>query len=437
VYREVCAHNGEQQQTTNNKSVAAVMSSLLFVIVCWSLFCSTSLAVPKVVLECEQKAHRNLNAGQRKRLCETTTTGDYSIGPAVCSIYAKDKLRFSFEDILRLCVDAVSAAPAECFEQIDKSVQKRVGWSLCSRAESLLPAHCFRDVSQVLSLHKFPEGAKKKQHIDAVVDFCRQIHDWAPLLCVQAVQNHTSLSGLTSLSLCSQVTGSGDGSLVHPLNTLVSTCIAVMSVHVQSMPAVSFEDVVTFCAQINHRQHARDVISLESELLSFSSASVDCFETLLASVQDTMTYSGPTLSGKQLMAICTNAPVALGPVNCTLDTVDKVKQREKTLKLQADQLIALCKGAATGGPSDCFVDSKGIGSVDERAQLCHGASNAGPSQCFRRANNLFRKDPENKMVLCVMAESEGPAACAAVGKSAYSIQSSGLNLETFYCLNCL
>lgn len=338
------------------------MSPYLIVVYIFVLISCCHGQPKATVTECEKKAHSSLSAAHRKRLC---ATDPHSIGPAVCSVYAKDKLHFGVDDILRLCTSAVSAAPAECLFALD-GPQRKSGFQLCAEAESTLPAVCFKEVSSSSAWRALGDK-KKSSAVDDLVRFCRRIEDRAPLLCVQATLNYTSLSIQQALQLCDDVVGSGDSSSADPLNELVSRCIAAMSLHTQPSLGLTAESIVDFCAHINHRQHPHLVRS-EHDMLSFSSAAVECFETLSA--------SAPELSAPHRLEICRNAPQALGPVSCVLEVIEKAQEKEPHLKLRGEDLVALCEGAIGTGPASCFVESKGIGSLSERTQLCHGVSNS-------------------------------------------------------------
>jgi hypothetical protein len=331
-----------------------------------------SSSSPRVISECEKKAHANLSAKQRKQLCETTTTGEYSVGPAICSIPAKDKLHLGFDDILNLCVDAVSAAPAECYGKIEKGQQKSVGIKLCNKMESSLPADCYTELSQPGYWKSGNKQQKPAQVTDQIIDFCRRMEDRSPLYCVQAAKNFTQLPTNQILDHCKDVVGSGDSSQYHPLNSIISNCIQNMAMYIQPSLGVLAEDILRFCTHINHRQYPHFI---DSDLHVFSSAAVECFESLTALVTD-QSFHGPTITIKDRLGICENAPNALGPVNCTSEVIAKSFKKEPHLKLKGGDIKDLCSGAISAGPADCFVESKGIGDTEVRTHLCRAATNS-------------------------------------------------------------
>ncbi len=332
--------------------------------------------LPRIVIECEKKAHLSFSSKQKQQLCQTTTTGDFSIGPAVCSVAAKDRLHLPFDDILDLCVEAPSSAPAECYAKIEKARQKSVGLRLCSKMDSSLPGECYNELHHGMWKNT-PVGIKTHKSFpvdkdNSIIEFCKNIEDRSALLCVAATKNFTQLSSFQALELCKDVVGSGDGSIHNPLNFMVSSCIDKMAIYIKPSLGIASEDIVHFCAQINHRQYPQ-IIS-ESEIVAFSDAAVNCFETLTGLISDP-SYHGPSLSMKHRLSICLNAPIPLGPVNCISKIIDMLEAKEPHAKLQGDELVKLCSGSTGEGPSECFFESKGIGGIDLRIQLCHAASN--------------------------------------------------------------
>lgn len=337
------------------------MRRLALVLLVFVLGCSS---LPKTVSECEKKAHSSLSAKQRQELCESWT-GDYSIGPAMCSSPAKDKLRLSAELILQLCKEAASDAPAECMLALDNAQRSSVGMKLCQKTGSAITADCFKWMSSAM------KGAGKAEE---VLQFCRAIDDRAPINCLQAVSNYTNLPINKALNLCKDSVGSGDSSQQHPLNFIVSSCVGVMSKHIKPSLGITAEDVISFCVAINHHEHHNVVTDEDFE--TFSTAAIDCFQALSNSTSASTDFKGPPLSVKHRMDICRNTPIAMGPVNCTLQTVHKVALKDPNQKLKGEQLVQLCTSASSAGPSECFLESKGLGTVEERAALCNSATNA-------------------------------------------------------------
>ena len=333
---------------------------LLLLLACCSWLSSS---LPKVVSDCEKKAHSSLSSKQRQELCDSWA-GDYSVGPAMCSAPAKDKLRLSAENIIKLCKEASSDAPAECMLKLDNSQRNSVGMKLCQKVGTPISAECFKWLS---STSKGNNALKA----DDIVNFCRSIEDRAPINCLQAISNYTNLPAAKSLGLCKEAVGSGDSSQHHPLNHVVSHCIQEMSPYIKPSLGVHVEDIISFCVSINHHQHQH----LASEE-AFTTSAVDCFKTLSNVTTPSKDYHGPTLSIKHKMDICRNAPITLGPVNCTMQTLQKVASRDPNIKLKGEDLAHLCVSAISSGPSDCFVESKGLGNTEERLTLCNTAINA-------------------------------------------------------------
>ena len=355
--------------------------------------------------ECEKRCHSSLNAQQKAELCQNYEV-DYSLGPAVCSVAAKEKLHLQFKDIFKLCYLAESDGPVECMLALPQNKRNSIGYSLCKQASSSLPAQCFHDVSSF-------KGSFNKLTPENLLQFCQNLQDIAPLKCVQSATEHTKITPTSALSLCKNAVGSGSMNSQDPMNYLSSSCIESMSSHIQPSFGITADAIVKFCVSINPLQY-HDNIDQEDDNVKilFQTASVSCYESLTESLHDkAFSNQVSSISGLDRLDICSNAPNPLGPVNCTIQTLTKLKAKDSFAKISGKDLQLLCHSAPSSAPSNCFIESHGLGNHSIRANLCNSAENAGPAHCYRKAMTTFKNDEENRRFLCIGAISEGPAAC--------------------------
>lgn len=337
-----------------------MMRVLLSVVVVLNLLEIVAVLGNKIKVECEKRCHSSLSATQRTNLCNQE---EYSLGPAACSVMAKEALHLKYEDIYRLCREAPSAAPVECMLKLDSRDRAEAGYSICSKAASSLPSECFQRVMS----HATKVSRK------AVAEFCHGVVDYAPILCTEAARDHTTMKVEDILPICKDAVGSGNSSASNTQNHLVANCIATLKHLVSNANGVAAKDVLEFCVHINPNQY-HDFIDVNE----FSLASVNCVEQL-SQKRKSMTLK---LTQKNIFSICLNAPTALGPVNCSISVAEAISVKEPSLKLTSDAIATLCRSAVGTGPVECFVESRGLGSQDERAHLCHSAVNSVKSEFF-------------------------------------------------------
>lgn len=156
--------------------------------------------------------------------------------------------------------------------------------------------------------------------------------------------------------------------------------------------------------------------------------------------------SAPLLSIRQRLLLCHRTLSRRGPVNCArhvlyngdthirsnaslIISLCKQSGRERDISAQAfhtilgdvsqesrdGELLKLLKlgeindGLAT---SQCYLESRGLGTVDERVQLCIGALSASIAHCYRRSASVRGLTHSDRLLLCIGAQSEDPAECA-------------------------
>lgn len=327
---------------------------LLLLLTLSCLHQSFYVAANKMKLECEKRCHTSLSPQQRANLCNQE---EYSLGPAACSVMAKEALHLRYEDIYKLCHEATSAAPVECMLKLDAKDRGDLGFSICAKATSTLPSECFQ---RILSIGK---AAPKK----AVAEFCQSNTDHAPDLCVKAAHEHLGMKAEEAMLHCQDAFGSGDASTTNPRNTVTAECIATLKDYNRNAYSLQAKDIVQFCSKINPNQYV-DMIT-EDTFPIFATSATDCFLQL---VQD-RAESVVKLSYPDMLHLCQNAPVAQGPTNCTNHVISVTAHREPHVKLTAESIVTLCTGAVNQAPADCFAESKGLGNLEERAQLCNAA----------------------------------------------------------------
>jgi hypothetical protein len=326
----------------------------------------------KVALnECEKRVHTSFSPSQKQEIC-SNYDNDYSIGPAICSIGAKDKLHLPYKDILKLCYHAVSDGPVDCMLAIPTSLRSSVGYSLCNKATSALPAKCYSEINTLV---------KSSSEKDNVIKFCHNLQDISPLKCVTAALSPSvKLPIPVTLTLCKNTIGSGDynSDSSDPLNEMTSVCIKDMASSIQPSLGLTSEVIVKFCSEINPLQYFFNLNELSFEdKATFHTASRYCYQNLTIALQDKTVSSPSVITPRDRLDICANALSALGPVNCTIQTLNKLKLKESSQKLTGIDLKHLCRYALNGnGPSECFLESNGIGNITLRANLCNSAENA-------------------------------------------------------------
>jgi hypothetical protein len=336
----------------------------------------------KVVLnDCEKRVHTSFSPSQKQEIC-SNYDNDYSIGPAICSIGAKDKLHLPYKDILKLCYHAVSDGPVDCMLALPTSLRSSIGYSLCNKATSALPAKCYSEINTLV---------KSSSEKENVIKFCHNLQDISPLKCVTAsLSPSVKLPIPIALTLCKNTIGSGDynSDSSNPLNEMTSVCIKDMSSSIQPSLGLTAEVIVKFCTEINPLQYVFNLNELSSDdKLTFHTASRYCYHNLTISLQDKTLFTS-AVTPRDRLDICSNALSALGPVNCTIQTLNKLKQKEPNHKLNGNDLKLLCRYALNGnGPSECFLESNGIGNSTIRANLCNSAENA--VSCFAVSSLFF------------------------------------------------
>jgi hypothetical protein len=226
--------------------------------------------------------------------------------------------------------------------KLDSQARSKVGIALCSGATSSLPSYCYTS----LIVTKTQSHASKQNISEIIVGFCNGLDDSAPLHCASSALQHTKLDVSKTLLICSD-----------SLSSAAAQCIKRMSAQSTSLTA---DKLVKFCAEINPSIYHTEAGEATAD------AAVDCFEASWP----------PKLSAVQRLSLCSNAPVASGPMNCTTHLQN---QREG---LRVEEVIRLCAGALDSGPAACWQESKGLGGVDERIQLCNAAKHAVSPLCL-------------------------------------------------------
>lgn len=324
-------------------------------------------SITEPLSECEKRIHNNFNKEQKKILC-TNNNNSNSIGPAICAQYAKDTLHLKFDEILLLCKDAVSSLPGQCYNELDNKNKKKYGMLLCGNTNSLLPSKCFNTLYNVINKNNLKD--------EQIITFCKGLDDDSPLQCMNAVKNTSMLALPKAIDICENAVGAGSTSYSF-LDDAVAICITNMKPFVNPSHGITAEAVLEFC--VNTNPLAYITFEDELDLLTLTEPS-DCFEAsgeLRGTTSSGLSDAGPLLlNGKQRLKLCENAPVALGPVNCTAEVLSRSSKVDSAVRLKADELAELCSGAKGIGPAKCFVEGRNLGPVATRTNLCIGAMNA-------------------------------------------------------------
>lgn len=436
-----------------------MLTALLIAIVLVLNECQITLSTKnKVIAECEKKAHNSLSPQQRSILCQYADI-EYGLGPAICSLAAKDSLHLPFENLLKICQHASSSAPVDCLKKLEMTVRQKSGFDLCAQATNSFPAECYSQLTQTYNVKPIIKQQLNKLKSTQIVEFCREVDELAPIHCFLSSINSTTISLDDGLAICKNAIGYGN--FKPEQQQVVSQCIAELSSfltsqkllitsynHVKHSGTVNHrvnnviapEDVVKFCVNINYHSFPNTYATTVTGGGGIPLPAVECVQTLHTRLQELsrtgsagmIRYTG-LLKTYDKLQICKNAPTTTGPVNCTIHLFERLTQPQYQQsssssssssgaggdKLTGEDVAGLCQGTVSPtGPGDCFLESKSIsssnsnnGNLTERIQLCHGASNAGPAYCYRKAITIFRHDIESRMILCMEAISEGPAAC--------------------------
>ena len=383
--------------------------------------------------ECERRCPKKLTHVQRRQLCNSNSSspllGDKeyysssdhsSIGPAICANLAVDILHLSFEDILVLCNQSTSAAPVHCLNMIDAKYRSNYGIDLCRSSHTSIRGECFKLLMSFNS--GIFSGWQKSLNVEEVFDFCMEVdekaNDKGPILCMNAVKDTSLMPASLALDICklSVHMGGLDSSDIGSSTTRCIFDIKAAKLLTGAQP-LSPSDALQLCASISHSSTDYQSRYEDNESNGHYSPVVQCFidskyvNMALSASNKGLTSQKVLLSTPQRLQLCSNAYTHTAPIRCMNSTLSRILPQEKSA-VKTDDLVALCSGAIGSGPGDCFLESRGLGTVPERMDLCIGAPNAGPAHCTRRSQQVFKKDIASRAALCVTADSEAPALCA-------------------------
>lgn len=302
---------------------------------------------------CETIAHNSLSAKEKEELCKFTD--ERGIGPAICSLLAKEKLHLKSQDIVSLCISAASASPAECMLGLSLTHRREIGLKLCSKANSTINAECFNDLKQIFN---------RNENINDILTFCLSIHDFSSLNCIKSLKDFSSqIKKHTLIDRCKDIFGSGKPYIGHPADNFVSNCL--VNLKPISTQGISIDDLLNFCVSINPMSlpYAIDYISYQNIM----NASDHCLLNSLKVL--------PQIPIKNKLQLCTNSPLSEGPLKCAQYISEHLLKRDPTLKLNNNDLSLLCKGSISDAPAKCFLETAGIGKISERIQICQFALN--------------------------------------------------------------
>jgi hypothetical protein len=336
--------------------------------------------------ECEKKCHIGFSTSQRQQLCANSRQS--SIGPALCSAHAKDALHLPFDKILELCQNANSVHPATCFESLNAKQRNSIGIKLCAHTpssrgaiESDFLANCFESLSTAV------KGSSKFEQ--TIVDYCLKHgslddSNFAPVDCVSSVVSDNLVPLASALTACDAAVSSvNTKACIHDFHHLTSTPVASIGLK----PA----EIVSLCASSvdgdlgdGEPSSAYTHIVTEESIQHMQSAAARCYFAVFNSSdgsgkrQQGQPQTTLPLSHSQRYELCLSAPGnGLSPAACALFA--HAHNGKKGLQLKADDIVSLCAQAPpqqAAGPLNCFMESKGLGNVEHRAELCRGAANS-------------------------------------------------------------
>lgn len=343
--------------------------------------------------ECQMKAPVNFSPAQRSALC-----GDGGgHGPSLCAITAHHLIpTMNAIDIIELCRGSLSKDGAECYYKLNPLHRKTFGKTLCrslgnfSHVDDVFPSECFNDLIRRPGVNHLPPTEAAEYCVSL-----ETIH--GPLDCINHCINHKLVSFKRALELCRHA-GSNSNATSQCLDDMKLVAASVFHLHVDS--------IIEFCSSALPEAYF-PLTSSEPDTSDIESPLANCFKSsqkILLSSFDL----------KHRLRLCNNAPVferGSGPVDCSLQLLS----RSLDVKLEAQHIISLCAGAISAGPALCFIESKGLGSLEKRIDICIGAQGAGQALCYRKSHMVFKGEEESTLALCVGAQSASPALCAASG----------------------
>eukprot|EP01036_Dinobryon_divergens_P029658 gene29658-38784_t len=262
-------------------------------------------------------------------------------------------------------------------------------------------------------------GWQKSLNVEEVFDFCMEVDEKAsdkgPILCMTAVKETSLMPANLALDICKLSVHMGfNGS---DTESSTARCIFDMKASklLSGAQPLSPSDALQLCASISHSPADYKSRYTENESYGYYSPVVQCYidskYVNMAASNKGLATQKSLLSIPQRLQLCSNAYTHTAPISCMNSTLSRILPQEKSA-FKTDDLIALCSGATGAGPGDCFLESRGLGTVQERMDLCVGAPNAGPAHCTRRSQQVFKKDIVSRAALCMTADSEAPALCA-------------------------
>ena len=412
---------------------------------------------------CEVRAPRFLSVKERSSLC--SLSAKYGDAPADCAKTVKLKLQSQryVAVLLELCTTASSIGPAVCFNLLNpiSSLTMETKIQLCSDARTAAPAECARVVLDVVQskrlsnenvvfacqgfernatlVHECLVATPRSVSKETQLRLCKNARSMHSVDCF-ATLNKKKYSPKLAARICAEATSSEPARCALELrgkwsdDEKVQLCRGVTSLAsiqcVSAIKSVSFKnpDRVAICTGAQSVGRA-DCINAASGKLSNvekirlcngaqSTIPAECFakiqsniETLLkitlcehtTSVQPALCFNRANrdLSDKQKVELCRNA-VSDYPNRC-LGTI-------RATRVPSDLKIALCHGATTVAPAECFNHLPFGVSQDYGVLLCRHATSALPSECARDAPHNFTQ--HDKVTLCTGAESVKPAECA-------------------------
>lgn len=371
---------------------------LVYILLC--VIGSSISTKSKVIAECEKKAHSSLTPQQRGLLCKDADL-EFGLGPAVCSVAAKDFLHLPFDQLLKICQHASTAAPVDCVKKLDTTSRQKVGFDLCHKATNSFPAECYSQLTHTVNLKPSIKQQLNKLKSTQIIEFCSQIEELSPINCLMSSLNVTTIAIDQGLLLCKNAIGYGQIRVEQ--QQVVSNCILEMATflnthkllstgtstlhtnpnHHRMSNILSPEDVVQFCVNINYHAFPNDFLTTFNNDFVLPAPAVTCFTNLHKELQelqrkDAQAFSkGSNLKTYDKLQICHNAPNDDTPVQCTIQLFQKLQERESSTKLSGEEISTLCQSSSTNtGPVDCFLSSKNVGNAMDRAELCHLATNS-------------------------------------------------------------
>lgn len=307
---------------------------------------------------------------QKQLLCSFNDS-NASLYPALCSFTTKELLpRLSSKEVVSLCIDNLSKETLKCLQYLDNDLRQKYGYQLCSsrnyphnNSENPISL-CFNSILRLPNINH-----------DEAVDYCyRTRNSVSSVDCIKVLTMQYSLPVSQALSYCKNVIS---------ITNSTTDCLSDMRFMIKSYSSLKLTDIISFCntarpeyyqSILNHQSIQQDS---KHDLLEFNSSLVNCYSNGVRLISK-MNSVGLKFSTIQILELCENSPVTLGPIHCVNNLLSR---RDHSLSTMST--IKLCKYAINESPSVCYGASNGLGDTNKRVEICSQSLSSVNSRLYQ------------------------------------------------------